>query len=68
VTEEMNDVLNHIFQPEPELRITISELRLRILACGKFTTSITAKVSTPTLANSDPSKEPVGAAVDLSSP
>jgi len=64
VTEEVNDILNHIFQPKPELRITLSELRLRIFACDRFTTLTTAKVSphTPPLTppNIGSSKEPVG--------
>lgn len=37
VTDELNDILARIFNPIPEQRITLSELRTRIMACPRFT-------------------------------
>jgi serine/threonine protein kinase len=37
LSDELNDVLGRIFTRNPEQRITLSELRIRILACPRFT-------------------------------
>jgi len=37
VSDELNDILGRIFTRNPEQRITLPELRRRILACSKFT-------------------------------
>ena len=37
LTEELNSILSRIFNPVPELRITLSELRCRIMSCTQFT-------------------------------
>lgn len=48
VSDELNDILGRIFTRNPDQRITLSELRARILACSRFTEQPTAQVlSTP---------------------
>ncbi|XXG94780.1 hypothetical protein Hte_001038 [Hypoxylon texense] len=42
VTDDLNDILGRIFTRSPEHRITLPELRKRILACSQFTISATA--------------------------
>ncbi|KAH8168808.1 protein kinase domain-containing protein [Sarocladium implicatum] len=37
LTDELNDILGRIFHPSPEQRITLQELRARILSCSQFT-------------------------------
>ncbi|KJZ73327.1 hypothetical protein HIM_07331 [Hirsutella minnesotensis 3608] len=37
LSDELNDILGRIFNPVPEHRITLPELRNRILACAYFT-------------------------------
>lgn len=37
LTDELNDILGRIFSPSPEHRITLPELRNRILNCSQFT-------------------------------
>lgn len=37
LTDELNDILGSIFNPSPEHRITLPELRNRILNCTQFT-------------------------------
>lgn len=37
LTAEVTDILIHIFNPNPELRITIPKLRDKIMACARFT-------------------------------
>ncbi|KAK4121698.1 Pkinase-domain-containing protein [Parathielavia appendiculata] len=37
VTDELNDILGRIFARNPDERITLPELRARILACSRFT-------------------------------
>lgn len=37
VSDELNDILGRIFTRNPDHRITISELRARILSCSRFT-------------------------------
>lgn len=37
ISDELNDILARIFTRVPEQRITISELKARILACSRFT-------------------------------
>ena len=39
VSDELNDILARIFTPNPDHRITLPELRSRILACSSFTQS-----------------------------
>ncbi|KAG9247584.1 kinase-like domain-containing protein [Calycina marina] len=45
LSDELNDILCRIFEPIPEKRITIGELKKRILACRNF--SLPATVSPP---------------------
>ncbi|KAK2608472.1 Serine/threonine protein kinase [Conoideocrella luteorostrata] len=44
LTDELNDILGRIFNPNPELRITLAELRCRIMACPQFTVPAAAPV------------------------
>lgn len=37
LTDELNDILGQIFNPSPEHRITLPDLRNRILNCSQFT-------------------------------
>lgn len=37
LTDELNDILGRIFNPNPDMRITLPELRCRIMACSQFT-------------------------------
>lgn len=37
LTDELNDILGRIFHPSPDQRITLQELRARILNCAQFT-------------------------------
>lgn len=37
LTDDLNDILGRIFNPNPELRITLAELRCRIMTCPQFT-------------------------------
>jgi serine/threonine protein kinase len=37
ISDELNSILSRIFEPDPSQRITLSELRDAILACGQFT-------------------------------
>jgi serine/threonine protein kinase len=37
LSDELDDILGRIFAPDPNQRITVPELRARILACSKFT-------------------------------
>lgn len=48
VTGELNDILGRIFNPCPELRITLSELRESILACPRLTASPMSTMAPPT--------------------
>lgn len=49
VTDELNDILGRIFNPCPELRITLGELRERIMACPRLTASpMSTGMSPPT--------------------
>jgi serine/threonine protein kinase len=48
VSDELNDILARIFTSDPKKRITLPELRRRIIACSKFTESSTpAPTTTP---------------------
>lgn len=47
VSDELNDILSRIFDPNPERRITLPELKARILACSKFTEQPAATLPTP---------------------
>ncbi|KAM0204844.1 hypothetical protein ACHAPA_010988 [Fusarium lateritium] len=47
LSEELNDILGRIFEPIPEQRITLSELRTRIMACSMFTVPPMSVVPTP---------------------
>ena len=48
VTGELNEILGRIFNPCPELRITLSELRESILACPRLTASPMSTMAPPT--------------------
>ncbi|CAG8655423.1 5564_t:CDS:2 [Racocetra persica] len=39
LSDELNEILKDIFNPNPEKRITLKELKERVLACEKFTIS-----------------------------
>ncbi|KAH8200023.1 hypothetical protein TruAng_005799 [Truncatella angustata] len=40
LTDDLNDILGRIFERNPDHRITLAELRERILACPQFTTPV----------------------------
>ncbi|KAM3446302.1 hypothetical protein MY3296_009790 [Beauveria thailandica] len=42
LSDELDGILGRIFHPNPELRITLPELRSRIMACSSFTVSCPA--------------------------
>lgn len=45
VSAGLNSILQRVFEPEPMKRITISELRMRIMACPRLTTPATIQTS-----------------------
>jgi serine/threonine protein kinase len=45
LSEELNDILGRVFHPTPELRITLPELRERIMACPMFTVPAVSTVA-----------------------
>ncbi|OAA35278.1 Ran1-like protein kinase [Metarhizium rileyi] len=47
LTDDLNDILGRIFNPNPELRITLAELRCRIRACSRFTVPAVRSASLP---------------------
>ncbi|QGI69326.1 hypothetical protein CEK26_013283 [Fusarium fujikuroi] len=47
LSDELNDILGRIFEPIPEQRITLSELRTRIMACSMFTVPPMSSLPTP---------------------
>lgn len=47
LTDDLNDILSGIFHPNPECRITMTELRCRIMACTGFTVSQQAAMVSP---------------------
>lgn len=47
VTDDLNDILGRIFNPNPEHRITLAELRERIKACPRLTGSPMAAMAPP---------------------
>jgi len=47
LSDELNDILGLIFTPNPDTRITLSELKARILACSRFTEAPTMALPTP---------------------
>jgi serine/threonine protein kinase len=50
LTDDLNDILGRIFEPSPERRITLPELRERIFACRGFTippAPVTLNTTTP---------------------
>ncbi|KAG6114840.1 hypothetical protein E4U13_003124 [Claviceps humidiphila] len=44
LTDELNEILARIFNPNPDLRITLADLRRRILECPQFTVSASPTV------------------------
>lgn len=48
LSEELNDILGRIFNPIPEQRITLPELRTRIMACSQFTVPPMSTIAPPT--------------------
>ncbi|KAJ4859328.1 kinase-like domain-containing protein [Trichoderma afarasin] len=48
LTDELNDILGRIFNPNPEHRVTLSELRNRIIACSQFTVPAVPTMTLPT--------------------
>lgn len=64
LTDELNDILARIFHPKPELRITLAELRCRIMACSQFTVSSPAvSRATSSQVQSQPQPQPQSPAV-----
>jgi serine/threonine protein kinase len=47
VSDELNDILGRIFTRNPDQRITLPELKARILACERFTEQPAPMLSTP---------------------
>ncbi|KAL2021301.1 hypothetical protein VTK56DRAFT_7272 [Thermocarpiscus australiensis] len=47
VSDELNDILGRIFTRNPDQRITLPELRARILSCSRFTEQPVAQLPTP---------------------
>lgn len=47
LTDELNDILEAIFTRDPGQRITLSELRRRILGCARFTVQPAARIILP---------------------
>jgi serine/threonine protein kinase len=47
LSDELNDILSRIFTPNPEQRITLPELKARILSCSRFTEPPTMALPTP---------------------
>lgn len=54
LSEELNDILGRIFHPSPEMRITMPELRSRIMACASFTVSPAASIQEPAMDEEEP--------------
>lgn len=48
LTDELNDILGHVFTRNPDQRITLTELRSRIQACSKFTIPAMGAAQLPT--------------------
>lgn len=48
LSDELNDILGRIFNPNPEQRITLPELRNRIMACSRFTVPPMSTIAPPT--------------------
>ena len=47
LSDELNDILGRIFEPIPEQRITLPELRSMIMSCSMFTVPPMSAVPTP---------------------
>ncbi|KAK3323888.1 kinase-like domain-containing protein [Cercophora scortea] len=47
VSDSLNDILGRIFNPNPDQRISLPELRASILACPRFTDQPAAMLPTP---------------------
>ncbi|KAM4067059.1 kinase [Hirsutella rhossiliensis] len=54
LSDELNDILARIFNPSPEHRITLPELRNRIMACSSFTVPAVAPASISTPSSTPP--------------
>ncbi|KAM3497630.1 hypothetical protein MY10362_009026 [Beauveria mimosiformis] len=54
LSDELDSILGRIFHPNPELRITMPELRSRIMACSSFTVSCPAASPEPAVVMEEP--------------
>ncbi|KAH7310505.1 kinase-like domain-containing protein [Stachybotrys elegans] len=48
LSDELNDILGCIFNPSPEHRITLAQLRTKIMACSRFTVPVVSTIAPPT--------------------
>jgi len=68
LSDELDDILSRIFTPNPEQRITLPELKARILGCSRFTEPPATTLPTPPASPEATTSEYVtceDAAVDL---
>lgn len=48
LSDDLNSILGRIFNPNPEQRISLPELRNRIMACSRFTVPAMSTIAPPT--------------------
>ena len=71
LTDELDDILARIFTPNPDQRITLPELRQRILECPRFTQQpqpVQAQVKVPAQAQEAPAVVPQQPVIVCSTP